>query len=193
MFPVLNRIPTILKRRQHMLGTDADDLQRNRAFTALKGMISNIARKSPIIIFIDDLQWGDADSAEVIAEMMSPPESPPVLFIGSYRTDEMPLSAFLQAWNAIESSTKVGPIREVKVSPLTMRQCLEYLKLRLNLEQDELERQAEILFENSRGNPYFLEQFVEGFDPRNGTLAPDLLPKLFAADWNAARRQPGQC
>ena len=96
LFPVLRRIPTLadipveLARRPQRL--------RQRAFAALRDLFARIAERDPVIVLIDDLQWGDADSAPLLDALMRAPNAPAILLLGCYRSDETARSPLLQTW-----------------------------------------------------------------------------------------------
>jgi serine/threonine protein kinase len=70
---------------------------RQRAFTALKQLLAAIAKTQPLVLFVDDLQWGDVDSSRLLVEILDPPNEPVMLFIGAYRSGDQPHSAALDA------------------------------------------------------------------------------------------------
>ncbi len=179
LFPVLRRVEAIADRARGSV-REIDDRQiRNRAFYAMRDLLIRVSRSRPVVMFIDDLQWGDGDSAVVLFELLSTPEPPAVLLLGSFRTDESSKSPYLLEWNRLgEESTKVLQQYDVSVGPLTEEECLALLAVRTGMELSQLQEQASELIEGTRGNPYFLDQLVEGYDAETGRLAPVPLSEI---------------
>lgn len=97
--------------------------QRREAFVALKEMLTRVAAKWPLVIIIDDLQWGDLDSAALLTEIMSPPSAPSMMLIASYRSEEAdsPLVASLR--EKIGRAMPKGTLSELQVGPLSRADC----------------------------------------------------------------------
>jgi serine/threonine protein kinase len=91
LFPVLRRV-SALAPGTPTTPEDPDPLVlRTRAFAAMRRLLARLAEREPLVVFIDDLQWADADSLALLSELMLPSEAPPVLLIGTVRCDgELP-------------------------------------------------------------------------------------------------------
>jgi tRNA A-37 threonylcarbamoyl transferase component Bud32 len=86
IFPVMLRIPQLAQeqaRAENAAGPRSD--LRQRAFLALRELFTRVALSRPTVIAVDDLQWADDDGLHALAEILRPPDAPPLLFIGTVR------------------------------------------------------------------------------------------------------------
>ena len=169
IFPVLNRVPAIREKSADRFAGLDQQLIRNLAFAALRDLIKNIGTEHPIIMFVDDLQWGDTDSAEAIINLISSSDPPSIQFIGSFRSDEMESSSFYKSWSILLNEVNGMPQTElISVERLSDSECAQFILQRFGhqFDQDMLEQ----LLDGSKGNPYFLEQMLEGIDVEEKTV-----------------------
>lgn len=172
LFPVMRRVASLkYASMSHQLGIDERQL-RNLAFAALKDLLKAIGNEIPIVIFVDDLQWGDSDSAEVLAGILKDTKPPQVLLVGSCRSDEMASSHFLKVWHQHSDAGQGINVHEIEVASLSEEQCLAFIESRFPDSSESPRQQIAELFSNSRGNPYFLEQLLEGYDEKTGAYQP---------------------
>ena len=106
------------------------------------------------LVFIDDLQWGDRDSALLLAPSMGTQEAPPILWIGACRSDEAAASPFL---SAIE--TDGDAVSVVNVPELDDEEARTLLELRLSGTARDEELLDELAGE-AAGSPLLIDLLV---------------------------------
>lgn len=75
VFSVLQRVGAEAQAvDMRAIGVDETQVQQ-RAFRSLRSLLVRLSRRMPIVWFVDDLQWGDADSAEALFEVLRPASS----------------------------------------------------------------------------------------------------------------------
>jgi serine/threonine protein kinase len=85
VFPVMLRIAEVAKQHVAVGKLLEPHELRQRAFLALRDLFTRVAVRRPTIIAIDDFQWADEDGLRVLAEILRPPDPPPVLLVGTVR------------------------------------------------------------------------------------------------------------
>ncbi|MEM7353477.1 MAG: protein kinase [Acidobacteriota bacterium] len=155
LFPVLQRIRALAGTAPEQESPDLLTLRR-RAFEALRQLLSEIAQREPLVLFIDDLQWADADSTALLEDMLRPPDPPPLLLITSFRSEEIEKKAFLQEILARgESRTR----RQIKLAALTEGDARE-LVTTLAPARDLNEPVLQAILKEAEGSPFLVEQLT---------------------------------
>jgi hypothetical protein len=97
LFPVLEQVEGIAQAPAAPVAAFDAQARRRAAFRALRELLTRLARERPLVLVVDDLQWGDADSGALLLDLLAPPDPPPLLLLVSYRSDEVETSASLRA------------------------------------------------------------------------------------------------
>ncbi|MET0385932.1 MAG: protein kinase [Polyangiales bacterium] len=95
LFPSLQRLPVMQRLLQNARRVAVTTQARSQAEAALQELLRRLGAQRPIVLWIDDLQWGDLDSTSIIASWLSPPLLPHVMLVLSYRSDEVSTSPCL--------------------------------------------------------------------------------------------------
>ena len=122
LFPVLRRVPAVAEPTTRSF-QPPDPLElRRRAFGALRVLLGRLAEFHPVVLAIDDVQWGDADSGTFFADLLHHPEAPAILLVVCHRSedeDSSPLLAELhRKRGALGNGEHKVPTRQVTLAPL---------------------------------------------------------------------------
>lgn len=188
LFPMLQEVGDLMRFRRRVapeLETNQHTL-RERAFAAMREVFFRLAERTKLVLVIDDLQWGDADSAELLEYVLRPPDAPPLLFIAAYRSDAVEASPFVPLFR------ERVPSRDLLIAPLSAdesQQCA--LQLLGGNVADPVET-ARVIARESDGSPLFITELVRAFTMagptvlrRDTTIAEVLQVRLRALEESA--------
>lgn len=152
------------------------DAQR-RFRLVLRRFIAVFARpEHPLVLFLDDLQWLDAATLEVLEDLLCMPDVQHLLLIGAYRDNEVsaahPLMRKLDALRAAGAT-----VRQIVLAPLASADLQQLISESLRCEMEGSAPLAQLAHEKTAGNPFFAIQFLS-------SLAED---RLLMFDHAAAR------
>ena len=158
---------------------------RQLAFAALRELLSRLAKRTPLILVIDDLQWADVDSFVLLGELLRTPR-PPFLLIGTVRTK----TSSLNPTGTLAKLTELpGEIRNLSIEKLPetdAHSLVAQLLKQLSLSGDVDEAASEIVRE-ANGHPLFIDELVR-LRKSHSEKAP---LRLDEALWQRVQRLPG--
>ena len=133
---------------------------RNRFTSVLLDFISVFCEKNhPLVIFLDDLQWVDADTLKLVERIAQDPEREPLLLLGAYRDNEVDADHRLMI--SRELIKKTGqPLQTIPLKPLNREHISQLLVHTCHCRAEEANPLAEVLVRKTGGNPFFVCQFL---------------------------------
>ena len=164
LFPVLRGVAGIAMVSEEPIADP--QVLRQRAFVALRDLFAQIARRHPLVVFIDDVQWGDSDSAALLLELMRPPLAPPLLLVMTYRDEDAKTNAFLLETTALWPAG--ADVREHPVGPLAPDEARRLALALLGSDDAASVEVADAVARESGGSPFLVEELARGVAPRSG-------------------------
>jgi hypothetical protein len=188
VFPVLLQVDAIRNARRDQEPGSVDPLGlRRRAFEALRALLARLAERRSLVVWIDDLQWADADSVVLLEEVLRPPRPPAMLTVLCFRSEETAAKPFLQAlldragrdaWSAIA------------LEPMMEEEAIRLIGGLLPADSALTDREKSRMTREAGGSPFVLEQlaryagadstasnhaptFAGMFETRLGALSPE--------------------
>ncbi|HKU37557.1 MAG TPA: AAA family ATPase, partial [Polyangiales bacterium] len=118
LFPVLERLRAV-QRLLSMRSSGGDAVHnRQRAELAFRELLGRLARRRPVVIWIDDVQWGDLDSAGILKGFLHETLELPLVLVFSYRSDEVDTSECLRVLLSAAQHERAAPTTVVQVQAL---------------------------------------------------------------------------
>ena len=132
--------------------------ERDRLFEAVSQFITNISKEAPLLVVLDDLQWTDQSSLLLLHYLARGVYREQLLLLGAYRDTDIderhPLFPVLTELN------RERLLQSAQLKRMSFDEVSEMIK-RL-LEQDDVSREfCELVYEKTRGNPFFVEEVVK--------------------------------
>jgi DNA-binding NarL/FixJ family response regulator/tetratricopeptide (TPR) repeat protein len=142
-------------------GTAALQHERYRSHRAVRALLEHLAATRPLVLVLDDLHWADSASVELLAALLRRPPAAEVLVALALRPRPMPerLSA------ALERAHRAGTLTRVELDALTAVEARELLGETVDVAA------ANTLYDESGGNPFYLEQLARSLH-RAGGVTP---------------------
>ena len=136
----------------------------------------------PLVMFLDDLQWADSASLNLVKVLMADNQTGYLLLLGAYRDNEVfpahPLMLTLDELAKLEAA-----ISTITLAPLSLSHINQLVAETLTCNVEQSQPLTELVYQKTKGNPFFTTQFLVGlyedelitFNPNLGYWECDLV------------------
>jgi predicted ATPase len=161
---------------------------QNRFQIAFRRFLGVFARKEhPLALFLDDLQWLDAATIDLLEHLVTHAEVRHLLLVGAYRDNEV--NSAHPLLRALDAIRKAGArIDEIVLAPLGLHDVGQLVADALHCVPEHAWPLAQLVQEKTGGNPFFAIQFFTAL-AKEGLLSFD--PVASAWQWNIDRIRAG--
>jgi predicted ATPase/signal transduction histidine kinase len=117
----------------------------------------------PLALFLDDLQWLDPATLDLVEDLLTQPEVRHLLLIGAYRDNEVREGHPLL--RKLETIRQAGvSLQEISLAPLARANVQQLIADALHCGPEEAAPLAQLVHEKTDGNPFFTIQFLRALD-----------------------------
>ncbi len=145
------------------LGEPAGESDRSTIFEAVRCAFAHLAGDGQALVVLDDLQWSDQASLELLAALAAPIREMPVVIVAAYRSDGLPRDHTLR-WLRNELR-RGGNLEELALEPLGREQTGTLLGALLD--EPASESLLGTIHDRTQGSPFFVEELVAALRVRD--------------------------
>ncbi len=158
---------------------------RNRLHIVLTNFLHVFAGEGhPVVLFLDDLQWSDVPTLELLRRLVTSRELSHLLLIGAYRSNEVGVGHPLRL--LLDDLKTQKNIRQLPIGPLDRHSVAHMVADALGREPAETRPLSDMLYDKAQGNPFFTNELLRQLH-KDGAITPDPVSGRWNWDLDAAR------
>ena len=139
----------------------------------------------PLALFLDDLQWLDLATLDLLADLLTQPDMRHLMLIGAYRDNEVNSAhPLIRKLEAIRNRGAV--VHEIVLAPLSREDLEQLIGDALHCKPERVIALAELIHEKTAGNPFFANQLILAL-VEEGLLTFDYAEGRWSWDLNRIR------
>ena len=186
LFPVLRRVKELDTPFQVAGGMEL----RMQAVRTLRTLLGALARERPIIACIDDLQWADSDSFDLLLGLMQEPAPGGLLVLATLRTESLDAGTDPSLGPLLAALDGAATSRRIHLEPLSAGEQSDLVR-QLG-ERRGLQRPIDdALVQESSGHPMLLAELARYAEEAPEDLAAAHGLRLEDVIWRRVERLPG--
>ncbi len=159
--------------------------RQHRLLLAVRRLLDLLSKERPLVLFIDDLQWADNASIEMLGQLALR-EGSGLLIIGAFRSNEVDgTHALSQQLQQLEAQGR--RVERLNLGPLTPEHVNALLSDTLRTPPTATRELADLVHESTAGNPFFARQMLTNLHAR-GLLSYDMATRSWTWKLEAIRQ-----
>lgn len=140
-----------------LLGPEEQQNRFNRTF--LQFVHEICVSNKPLVIFIDDLQWADLASINLLHLLLSDADSHYCLILGAYRDNEVDeRHPFIRMLAELDNSSR---LRQLVLQPLKQPTVQQLIADTVQQQPEQVTNLTQLVYQKTGGNPFFFRQFMQ--------------------------------
>ena len=132
---------------------------QNRFQISFLNFVRAIAAEQPLVVFLDDLQFADAATLNLIRWLATARDLTHLLLIGAYRSNEVDPGHPLRL--ALQEVQESRPVHDLALRPLELASVEQIVADTLSADPAACRPLSALLHEQAQGNPFFLTEILK--------------------------------
>jgi PAS domain S-box-containing protein len=135
------------------------DAQRRFQLVFRRFLVVFARPEHPLALFLDDLQWLDSATLDLLEDLLTQPDVQHLMLIGAYRDNEV--NSAHPLIRKLEAIRKAGAVvHEIILGPLAREDLGRLIADSLHCQPERVTALAELIHEKTAGNPFFANQLI---------------------------------
>jgi DNA-binding NarL/FixJ family response regulator len=135
--------------------------ERYRSHRAVRELLERLAAPTPLVLVLDDVHWADSASVELLGALLRRPPTTAVLMAVAVRPRQAPE----RLWGALGRADREAALTRIELGALTFAEARDFLGEAVEATE------AAALYEETGGNPFYLQQLARALDRAAGTAS----------------------
>jgi class 3 adenylate cyclase len=173
-------VPALVSRVPNLPPSKAtdSDTERYLLFAAVVGLLATASELQPVILVLDDLQWADVESLQLLRHLTAAERAMRVLVLGTYRPNELSQARTLR--ETLGVLRRYGGVTRIELTGLDDRGVASLLEAVAGHPLDDAGLGlAEAVNRETDGNPFFVREVLRHLSD-TGAIYRDVTGKWVA-------------
>ncbi|NUQ65485.1 MAG: protein kinase, partial [Pirellulales bacterium] len=161
MFPALGRVGVFAQAAFQGTPPEEESIVRSEAVQALRLLLRRLGEQLDLVFFADDLQWGDLDSAAILADVLAPPHAPRLMLLTCCRSEALGGSSCVD--RLLEELAEFGSAVMrvcIRLGPLADDDARSLATELLATGAEGADPKLETIVRDTGGSPFFITELV---------------------------------
>jgi DNA-binding CsgD family transcriptional regulator/tetratricopeptide (TPR) repeat protein len=155
LFPNLG---TVTDRDRASAGADPSEIKA-RLLWNFTQFLARLSAKQPLFVVLENLQWADASSLELLHFVGRQIEGQKIILLGTYNETERDSNAVLRSTE--QSLLRLGFLTVHKLAPLGQPEVEDIVQQMFGVDKNVTRNFSAMLYDWTRGNPFFVEETLK--------------------------------
>jgi DNA-binding CsgD family transcriptional regulator len=155
LFP---NLATSAERDRGSAGADPSEIKA-RLLWSFTQFLGRLSAKQPLFVVLENLQWADASSLELLHFVARQIEGQRIFLLGTYNEAERDSNPLLRTTE--QSLLRLGSLTVHKLAPLGQADVEDIVMGMFGVDKSATRHFSALLYDRTRGNPFFVEETLK--------------------------------